>query len=307
MLAIRSAPSTVFSSFCVTGTSRSVISSALPSPILEKQLKSKLSAASSCSDSVAFTPVVKTLGRFVSGRQCTVTAMAYPSTDLEVFGKAKSGSGSPSDQRGDCPFSHRIYIDLEEKGLNYKATYIEEGNSKPQWFMEKNPSGLMPVLRDGEKWIQDSDKIADYLETKFPQPPLKTPENLKEDGMGLFQAFTKWLQAKDANNKEAKEAYVKELEKLEAHFQKNGPYVAGDTVTESDAALAPKLLHARVALEHYYGFKMPSNLVAVKNYIELIENRPSFKKTTYPNDMIVEGWKKKFELPDSMVPQEQHA
>ncbi len=46
-------------------------------------------------------------------------------------------------------------------------------------FIEKNPKGLMPVLRDGETWIQDSDKIAEHLEEKYPHVSLKTPPQYK--------------------------------------------------------------------------------------------------------------------------------
>jgi hypothetical protein len=53
--------------------------------------------------------------------------------DVEVFGKAAVGTGNPSKVRGDCPFSQRIYLDLEEKSIPYKATYIQEGNDKPDW------------------------------------------------------------------------------------------------------------------------------------------------------------------------------
>jgi hypothetical protein len=35
-------------------------------------------------------------------------------------------------------------------------------------LMKKNSKGLMPVLRYGEKWIQDLDKIAKHLEKKYP-------------------------------------------------------------------------------------------------------------------------------------------
>jgi len=44
--------------------------------------------------------------------------------------------------------------------------------------MEKNPKGLMPVLRDGDEWIQDSDKIAEHLEKKYPIS-LATPQPYK--------------------------------------------------------------------------------------------------------------------------------
>lgn len=222
--------------------------------------------------------------------------------DIEVFGKAKTGSGSPSDQRGDCPFTQRVFLNLEEKSIPYKATYIEEGDNKPKWFMEKNPSGLMPVIRDGEKWLQDSDKIAEHLESKFPEPSLKTPSEFKSVGEDVFPTFTEWLQAKDPNSP-AKETYIKALTALNDHLKSKGPFIAGEKVTESDLALAPKLLHARVALEHYYGFKIPEDLTAVKKYSQDIESRQSFKNSSYPDDMIIQGWQMKFDLPGQMITQ----
>ena len=38
----------------------------------------------------------------------------------------------------------------------------------------------MPVLRDGEAWIQDSDAIAEHLEQKYPETSLKTPEEFTQ-------------------------------------------------------------------------------------------------------------------------------
>jgi glutathione S-transferase len=220
--------------------------------------------------------------------------------DLEAFGKAKSGSGSPSKERGDCPFSQRIYIELEEKHLPYTATYIEEGENKPDWFMQKNPKGLMPVLRDGEEWIQDSDKIAEHLEKKYPEVSLATPQEFKQVGSNIFQAFTTYLKSKKADDP-SKEELLKELAALDEHLKTKGPYIAGKNPTDSDYALIPKLHHMRVALAHYMNFKIPAEFTALHKYIELLESRPSFQKTNSPDEMIVEGWQKKFSLPDRVV------
>jgi hypothetical protein len=35
--------------------------------------------------------------------------------------------------------------------------------------------------------------------------------------------------------------------------------------------------------------------------VQLLESRPSFQKTNSPDEMIVEGWQKKFSLPDRVV------
>jgi glutathione S-transferase len=219
--------------------------------------------------------------------------------DLEAFGKGKPGCGSPSNERGDCPFSQRIYIELEEKKLPYTATYIEEGDNKPDWFMKKNPKGLMPLLRDGDEWIQDSDKIAEHLEKKYPIS-LATPQPYKYVGVNIFQAFTNYLKSQKADDP-TKEELLKELEALDEHLRTKGPYIGGANPTDSDYALIPKLHHMRVSLAHFMKFKIPAKFTALNNYIELLEERPSFQKSNSPDEMICQGWQKKFSLPGPLV------
>jgi len=36
-------------------------------------------------------------------------------------------------------------------------------------------------------------------------------------------------------------------------------------------------------------------------YAQLLESRPSFQKTNSPDEMIIEGWQKKFGLPGRLV------
>nr|AGC13143.1 DHAR class glutathione S-transferase [Pinus tabuliformis] len=221
-------------------------------------------------------------------------------SDLEVFGKAAPGTGSPSKERGDCPFSQRVFLELEELGLPYTATYIQEGPNKPHWFMVKNPSGLMPVLRDGETWIQDSDKIAEYLDKHCAENTLKTPVEFRDVGSKIFPIFTKWLQSKDPGSPCIYE-FVEELVRFDRHLQKHGPYIAGERPTDSDFALAPKLRHARVALAHFMDFQFPQELGALQNYMNRMESRESFEKTNYPDEMIIQGWRAKFNLPEKIA------
>lgn len=42
-------------------------------------------------------------------------------------------------------------------------------------FLKINPDGKVPVIKLDEKWIADSDVIAQILEEKYPEPPLGTP------------------------------------------------------------------------------------------------------------------------------------
>ena len=43
-------------------------------------------------------------------------------------------------------------------------------------FLEINPEGKVPVIKHEGKWVPDSDVITGIIEEKFPEPPLKTPE-----------------------------------------------------------------------------------------------------------------------------------
>jgi glutathione S-transferase len=73
------------------------------------------------------------------------------------------------------PFCHRALLTLEEKHVPYTKTLIDFA-AKPQWLLDVNPSGTVPVMKDvstGE-WIPDSGVIIDLLEAKYPEPHLGT-------------------------------------------------------------------------------------------------------------------------------------
>ncbi|EFJ09213.1 hypothetical protein SELMODRAFT_130267, partial [Selaginella moellendorffii] len=137
-------------------------------------------------------------------------------------------------------------------------------------FMQHNPSGLMPVLRDGPDWIQDSDKIIVHVEKKFKEPSLKTPHEFKIGFSSVFPVFTNWLKSKDrsapAKTYQRAHSFRGVIEEtllcnvLLIYLVSQGPYIAGKTPTDSNFALAPKLRHAGMALEHFMDFVFPSNL-----------------------------------------------
>ena len=58
---------------------------------------------------------------------------------------------------------------LHEKKLPFKThlVNVHKGEQYDPWFMEINPKGDVPVLKDGVKIIPDSGRILDYLEDNF--------------------------------------------------------------------------------------------------------------------------------------------
>ncbi|XBJ14242.1 hypothetical protein VPH35_006308 [Triticum aestivum] len=86
----------------------------------------------------------------------------------------KAAVGHP-DTLGDCPFSQRVLLTLEEKKVPYQMKLIDVSN-KADWFLKINPEGKVPVYNGGDgKWIADSDVITQVIEEKYPTPSLVTP------------------------------------------------------------------------------------------------------------------------------------
>jgi glutathione S-transferase len=62
-----------------------------------------------------------------------------------------------------CPFVQRSIILLEEKGVDYKITYIDLA-SKPEWFLKISPMGKVPVLKVGENILFESSVINEFID-----------------------------------------------------------------------------------------------------------------------------------------------
>ncbi|KAL1189400.1 Glutathione S-transferase DHAR2 [Cardamine amara subsp. amara] len=203
----------------------------------------------------------------------------------------KVAVGAP-DVLGDCPFSQRVLLTLEEKKLPYKIHLINV-TDKPQWFLDISPEGKVPVMKLDGKWVTDSDVIVGILEEKFPDPSLKTPPEFASVGSKLFGAFVTFLKSKDANDGSEK-ALVDELEALDNHLKSHsGPFVAGEKVTAVDLSLAPKLYHLEIVLGHYKTWSVPESLTNVRNYAKALWSRESFEKTKATKEIVVAGWASK--------------
>ena len=73
------------------------------------------------------------------------------------------------------PFSHncaKVKIALLEKGLAFEAPQVDNMLLRSAAFLALNPLGKVPVLEDGAFAIGESEVIVEYLEDRYPNPPL---------------------------------------------------------------------------------------------------------------------------------------
>ena len=68
-------------------------------------------------------------------------------------------------------YSHRVRMVLAEKGVTVDTVEVD-GNNKPEELLELNPYGAVPTLLDRDLVLYESMVIMEYLDERFPHPPL---------------------------------------------------------------------------------------------------------------------------------------
>jgi stringent starvation protein A len=70
-----------------------------------------------------------------------------------------------------CPFCARVRIVLAEKDIPYETVEIDLA-ARPAWLYEKNRAGKVPVLEEDGWLLPESAVIDEYLDERYPEPPL---------------------------------------------------------------------------------------------------------------------------------------
>lgn len=75
-------------------------------------------------------------------------------------------------------YSQKAILALFEKGcpFNRKIINIQNGEQKTPEYMKMNPQGLVPLLKDGDKIVVESEKIIDYVDDQVKSGPKLVPD-----------------------------------------------------------------------------------------------------------------------------------
>jgi glutathione S-transferase len=146
-----------------------------------------------------------------------------------------------------CPYCARVRIVLAEKGVEYETVQIDLSD-RPAWIYEKNPLGRVPVLEEDAFVLPESAVINEYLEERYPEPPL-WPADPGERGLGRllvfrFDEFSKPYYALRRGDEGAAERFGVALAGLEALLEAQ-PHLSGRSFGLADVAYLPWILRAR--------------------------------------------------------------
>jgi glutathione S-transferase len=150
-----------------------------------------------------------------------------------------------------CPYCARVRIVLAEKGVEFEVVEIDLAD-RPAWIYEKNSTGRVPVLEEDGWVMPESVVIMEYLEDRYPEPPLlpADPADRALPRLRIFRAaeLTDPYYALRRGEEGARERLDAELERLDASLAER-PWLGGAAYGLADIALVPWILRARDRLD----------------------------------------------------------
>ena len=191
--------------------------------------------------------------------------------------------------RGNSINVRKVLWTLEELGLKYEREDWGRGfrPTDDPVFRAINPVGVVPVIDDGEFRLRESNTIVRYLAEKHGRADLY-PKDLK--ARATIESFMDWastdlgagmrpvfhgLVVKNPAYVDQVEAgakgWAQQMDVLEHHLAKHGPYVMGKGFTIGDIAVG-------LVVNRWFSVNFPKPAFkAVTEYYDLLTERPAYR------------------------------
>lgn len=182
--------------------------------------------------------------------------------------------------RPTCPHSHRVRLVLAEKSINIEIVNVE-GPKLPEDLLDLNPYHSVPTLVDRDLVLYDSRVIIEYLDERFPHPPLMPvdPVTRAQFRLALFRIERDWYtlaeQIEEAQERKQSTKARKILREgllSSAEVFKAKTFFLSDEFSLVDCTIAPILWRLP-----FYGIELPSQAQPIIQYMDAVFSRNSFQ------------------------------
>lgn len=176
-------------------------------------------------------------------------------------------------------FSHQVRIVLAEKGVSVEIEQVDM-NNLPQDLIDLNPYQTVPTLVDRELTLYESRIIMEYLDERFPHPPLMPvyPVSRGQSRLMMYRIERNWYslmhQIEKGSEQEAEQARKQLREELlaVAPVFASAPYFMSEEFSLNDCYLAPLLWRLPVLGVELSG----SGAKEIKAYMTRVFERDAF-------------------------------
>jgi RNA polymerase-associated protein len=181
--------------------------------------------------------------------------------------------------RPDDAWSHRTRLVLAEKGITVETIDVDAANL-PEDLLDLNPYHSAPTLVDRDLVLYDSRVIIEYLDERFPHPPLMPvdPVMRAQFRLALFRIEKDWYelvpQIDQNGDKRAGQRARKILRDsilASADVFRARTFFLSDEFSLVDATIAPILWRLPG-----WGIDLPAQAQPVERYGNMLFQRPAF-------------------------------
>jgi glutathione S-transferase len=187
------------------------------------------------------------------------------------------------------PNCQRVKVVLAEKKLPYETIPVDlkKGEQKKAEFLKLNPYGKVPVLIDGATVLYESLVINEYLDEKYPEPPLMPKDHAKRAKIRILTDYGmnhvdvpyqkirhELLKDEKERNQETIDKAKSDLKNLLQRLEReigDQPYLA-EEFSLVDAALIPRFIRMEGM-----GVLPDASLTKLGGWLKRMKERPSVK------------------------------
>jgi RNA polymerase-associated protein len=191
-----------------------------------------------------------------------------------------------------CLDCHRVRFVLAEKGINVDIVNVSIDESAAADLAELNPYNEAPTLVDRDLVLYGAAVINDYLDERYPHPPLMPVDPVSRARLRLvhYRVQRDWfslareIESGSAKKSEQAARQLKEGIIAANELFKMSNFILGDELSLVDCSLGPLLWRLSS-----YGVKLGKPGTSVENYAHRIFSRNSFKAslTQAERDMVL--------------------
>ena len=181
-----------------------------------------------------------------------------------------------------CIRSHQVRFVLREKGITTDIQNVD-GKKVPEDLIALNPYASIPTLTDRELVIYDSGVIIEYLDERYPHPPLMPVSpvdrakirlvlvSLEADIVSTAIELDAALGSRNENSLRKK---LKSMLNASLDLFSSNMYFLNDELTVIDCVLAPILWRLE-----YFGISLGKEQKAITDYMERVFSRETFQNS----------------------------
>ena len=181
-----------------------------------------------------------------------------------------------------CIRSHQVRFVLREKGITTDIQNVD-GKKVPEDLIALNPYASIPTLTDRELVIYDSGVIIEYLDERYPHPPLMpvSPVDRAKIRLALVSLEADIVStaieldaALGSRNENSLRKKLKSMLNASLDLFSSNKYFLNDELTVIDCVLAPILWRLE-----YFGISLGKEQKAITDYMERVFSRETFQNS----------------------------